>query len=62
MFDSVFDEILELFHLNLDDNLVDIWVVARAVALLVEVAGQAVRVVSGHPVRRITMVLVNVLG
>ena len=57
MLDPVFDQILELFHLDLNDNLVHVRVVAIAVAFLVEVAGQAVRIVSRHPVRRVVLLL-----
>ena len=57
MLDPVFDQILELFHLDLNDNLVNVRVVAIAVAFLVEVAGQAVRIVSRHPIRRVVLLL-----
>ena len=45
VFDSVLDEILELLHLNLDDDLVYIRV-SCAVTLLSKIAGQAVWIVS----------------
>ena len=51
VFDPVFDEILELLHLYLHNDLVYIWVVARAVAFVGKVAGQAMRIVSRHPIR-----------
>ena len=50
MFDPVFDEILELLHLNLNDDLVYIRVVARAVAFVGKVAGKAVLIVSRHSI------------
>ena len=61
MFNPVFDEILELLHFDLNDDLVYIWV-ARAVAFLCKVTCKAVWVVSRHPIWRITVVLVNVLS
>ena len=51
VFNPVFDEILELLHLNLDDDLVYIRVISCTIPPMGKVTSKAVRVVSRHPVR-----------